>query len=212
MSLHAGLSWKWDLYIMICINERTVEFLGTFAKFLKATVTFVMSHCLSTRQHETTGLLLHKFSFSLVFEYFRRSVEKIYVLLISDKINWYFTRRRSFMYDNISSNSSWNEIYVRKKKLVKNIKTHFMLHFFFQKLCLLWDNVENMWWSRTGYRWQYNMAHVKNTHAKILILISFPLQQRLRERSFFLLCRYTAYLVIRKHGVLVLCHTIGASL
>jgi len=56
------------------------------------------------------------------------------------------------------------------------------------------------------------MTHAKNTHAKFLILISFPLQQRLRERRFFLLCTYTAYLVIRKHGVLVLSHSTGASL
>jgi len=46
------------------------------------------------------------------------------------------------------------------------------------------------------------MSHAKNTHALFLIFISFPLQQWLRERSFFLRCTYTAYLVIRKRGVL----------
>jgi len=65
------------MYVIICINERTVGFLDAFAKFLKATVTFIVSHRLSTRSHETARLPLEEFSFNLVFEYFRRSVEKI---------------------------------------------------------------------------------------------------------------------------------------
>jgi len=72
-----------------------------------------------------------RISFNLVFEYFRTSVEKMYVSLISDNINVYFTWRRSFIYDNISPKSSCNEIYVRKK-LVKKSKHILCCIFFFE--------------------------------------------------------------------------------
>ena len=59
--------------------------LGEFAKLRKATVSFVMSVRLYVRPHGTSGLPLDGFSLNLIFEYFSKIVEKIQVLLKSDK-------------------------------------------------------------------------------------------------------------------------------
>jgi hypothetical protein len=50
-----------------------------------------LSVCLSVRLHGTTCLPLDGFSRNLIFEYFRKSAEKIQVSLTSDKNNGYFT-------------------------------------------------------------------------------------------------------------------------
>jgi hypothetical protein len=58
---------------------QTIEFLGTFAKLRKATVSFNYD-CPSVRPHGTTRLPLDRFSWNLVLEhFFRKSVEKIQV-------------------------------------------------------------------------------------------------------------------------------------
>jgi len=45
-------------------------------------------------------------------------------------------------------------------RVVEKIKTHILCSItFFQKLCCLWDNVEKIWYSQTGHRWQCNSAH-----------------------------------------------------
>ena len=77
-------------------------FLGAFAKLRKATVSFFMF----VSPHETTRLPLDGFWWNLTFELFRKSVEKIQVSLTSDMINGYFTWRRSYIFDDISLNSS----------------------------------------------------------------------------------------------------------
>jgi hypothetical protein len=64
-------------------------FLGAFAKFRTATISFVMYVCLSGRPHGTTGLPLDGFS-KILFYIFRKPVEKIQILLESDKNNGYF--------------------------------------------------------------------------------------------------------------------------
>jgi hypothetical protein len=61
------------------------------------------SSYLSVRRHGTTRLPLDGFSWNLIFEYFfRRTVEKIQVLLKSSNNNGDFTRRHIYNYDNIS--------------------------------------------------------------------------------------------------------------
>jgi len=47
-------------------------FLGAFAKFRKATVSFAMSIRPSVRSHVTTRLPLDGFSFNFIFEHFPR--------------------------------------------------------------------------------------------------------------------------------------------
>jgi len=68
-----------------------VQFLSAFAKLQKATISFVMSVCLSFRPRGTTRLPQEGFSLNLIFEYFFfKSVEKIRVSLQSDKTSRHF--------------------------------------------------------------------------------------------------------------------------
>jgi len=66
-------------------------FLGAFAKLRTATISFVMSVCLSGRPHGTTRLPLDGLSKILCFMFFfRKPIEKIQMLFESDKNNGYF--------------------------------------------------------------------------------------------------------------------------
>jgi hypothetical protein len=81
----------------------STTFLGAFAKWRKATVTFVMS----VRPHLTTLLPLRGLSRNLILEsIFRSSVGTVRVSFKSDKNNGYFTCRSMNIYDSISLNSS----------------------------------------------------------------------------------------------------------
>jgi hypothetical protein len=71
-------------------------FLGAFVKFRMATISFVKSASLShpsVRPHAKTRLPLDGFSSNLIFEgfFFRKSVEKIQVLLTLDNCTGYST-------------------------------------------------------------------------------------------------------------------------
>jgi hypothetical protein len=82
-------------------------------------------------------------------------------------------------------------------KLVRKIKTQSSCSIaFFRKLCRLWDNVEKYF--RFGQHkttiWRMRIAcwitKATNTHSQYVILIDFPLQQWLRERTSMLrFCR-----------------------
>ena len=103
--------------------------LGAFATLRKATVSFVMSVRPSVwKNSATTGWILMKFH----IWFFRKSVEKIQVSLKSDNNNGYFTWRRFHIYDNISLNSSYKEMF--ETKVVEKIKTHILcpVTFFFE--------------------------------------------------------------------------------
>ena len=81
-------------------------------------------------------------------------------------------------------------------KVVGKKKTHILRSVTFsRKSCRLWDNVDKIWYSLTGHKWQYYTTHVlwmvdkwgcaharTHTHSKYAILITFP-QQWLRQRS-----------------------------
>jgi hypothetical protein len=75
--------------IQVC--EQNVEFLGAFSNVRKAPISFVMSIRPSVCPHGSTRLPLDGFAWDLILEFFRKSVEKIQVLLKSDKNNGYFT-------------------------------------------------------------------------------------------------------------------------
>jgi hypothetical protein len=87
--------------------------LGVFTKLRKATVTFIMSVCLSIWL-EHLGSHWMAFHESSYLSIFRKSVEKIQVSLKSDKNNGHFMWRPMYIY-NISLNSTQNEKYFRKK-------------------------------------------------------------------------------------------------
>ena len=58
---------------------------------------------------EQLGCLWTDFYEMWLFDYFRKPVEKIQVLLKSDKNKLYFVRTRIFFYDHASFTSSQNE-------------------------------------------------------------------------------------------------------
>ena len=58
---------------MVWAGAHFLPFLGAFAKFRRATISFVMFVRLSVRPHETTRLPLNGFSWNLVFEYFSKN-------------------------------------------------------------------------------------------------------------------------------------------
>jgi len=77
-------------------------------------------------------------------------------------------------------------------KVVEKIQTHFTFNNFFLKSCRLWDNVEK--YGRARQEADNNMAHVHCTldtwgykHTlRIVMIMAFPLQQWLRERTSIL--------------------------
>jgi hypothetical protein len=91
-----------------------------------------MSLCPSVR---TEHLGSHRTDFHEIWQLsiFRELVEKTKVWLKSDPNNWYFAWRPTYIYVNISLNSSYNE---ECFKAVEKIKTHFMFSNIFQKLVL----------------------------------------------------------------------------
>jgi len=87
-------------------------------------------------------------------------------------------------------------------KVVEEIKTHILCSITFLKKnsCHLWDNVEK--YCRVGQATDDNMAHAHcmldnqgYTHTQYIILIAFPLQQWLQERTSVLWYTYIACLV-----------------
>jgi hypothetical protein len=94
------------------------EFLGSFAKFLEARISFFISvHpsvCLSlgpsVLPHKTTRVQLDGFfKWNLIFEYFSKICRENSGSLESDNNNEYLTRKLRYICDGISLNSSYNE-------------------------------------------------------------------------------------------------------
>ena len=93
---------------------------------------------------------------------------------------------------------------VSHKRCRGNKNTDFMFNnFFFQKLRRVWDKVEKYCrggqatakiWGKRVACWVPNAT---NTHSEYVILIDFPLQQRLHERASKLRYTYIACLVIK---------------
>jgi len=80
------------------------SFVGTFAKLQKATVSFVMSLCLSAwNSAAVIGWIFVKFD---IWVFFETSVEKIQISLKSDKNEGYFIWRLIYVFDHISLISS----------------------------------------------------------------------------------------------------------
>jgi len=184
--------------VVLCRGEIPLHFLaaflGAFAKFRKATVSVVMSVCLSVRTHGTTRLPLSGFSRNLIFAYF----SKLQKIKVSLKLDTPHDDQCTFL---ITSRS----VLLRTRNVTKDvekIETHILCSviFFFRKSCHLCGNLEKMW-SQRGHRCKYSTAHELcvlvnlrlQTHSEYVILITFPLQQWLRERSVIL--RYT-YIVL----------------
>ena len=127
-------------------------FFGAFAKLRKATISLVMSVC----PHGTILLPMDGFWLNLIFELFRKSVEKIQVSLKSDKNNWYFTLK-VFTFMAISCLILLKMRNISNKPCRENQNTHFVSsHFFFfrNSFCSC-DKAEKY----GKARWRHIMAH-----------------------------------------------------
>ena len=116
--------------------------LGAFTKLRKVTTSFVMSvRPFECRRMEQLGSYWTDFDEVWRCFFFRKYIDKIQVLLKSDKNNCYLTWRRFHIYDNISLNSSYNEKYLRSN-LTEHQNTHFMFNNFFSKNRVVYENIE----------------------------------------------------------------------
>jgi hypothetical protein len=107
------------IYPKYIVRSSVFSFLDAFAKLRKSTICFVMSAsclvCPSARPHGTTRLPLDGFSRNFLYEFlFRKSVAISQDSLKCVKDNGHFTWRPMNNSDNISLNSSWNEVYYRQ--------------------------------------------------------------------------------------------------
>ena len=103
--------------------------IGTFAKLRKKTISFVV--CLSSARMEKLCSQWTNFHEIWYLRIFQKSLPKIQVLLKFYKNNGYSPWSPICIYGNISLNSSWNEKFLRKKKVVEKIKTHILSSTFF---------------------------------------------------------------------------------
>ena len=135
MCLLRGTKWffKFDSFqipsskrqMWIC---RWISLLGTFAKFRKATIIFVMSvHLSAWNNSAPTGRMFMKFR---IWIFFWKSVEKIQVSFKSDKNNEFFTWKHAYVYDNISLNSSRTMTDLSDKTCRENQNTFYVQYLF----------------------------------------------------------------------------------
>jgi hypothetical protein len=133
------------------------------------------SSCLSVRPSvRMEKLSFHWKDFYEVWYFciFRKHSEKIQVSLKSDK-----------------NNEKWEMF---QTKFVEKIKTHILCSItFFLKSCRLWVNVEKYGTARQAtddniirrMRFACRITKATDTHSEYVILITFPRQQWLRERT-----------------------------
>jgi len=104
-------NWKiWRMWLCQCLKLSLIEsiflqFLGVFAKLLKATISFVLSIRLSVHV-EQLGSMWMDFQEVWFLSIFLKSFEEIQVSVKSDKNNGYFTWSLIYIYDHISLSSS----------------------------------------------------------------------------------------------------------
>jgi hypothetical protein len=130
-------------------------FLGAFANLRKATIGFVMSACPSIRPHGTSRLQLDGFSWNLIFENFRKAVEKIRVLLESDKNNGYCMWRPLYVF--IISRSVLLRMRNVSGKLYKQYQNIFSFQYFFSTIIRFMRKCGK--YCRAGQATVDNMAH-----------------------------------------------------
>ena len=142
--------------------------------------------------HGTIRIPLDGFYDILYFSIFRKSVEKIEVLLKSDKSNVYFTWRPVCIYDGISLNSSQNEMF--QMKVFEEIRTHSLcsiIFFFCRKSRRFWDSVEQYGWAGDAtdgniiqrMRIKCCLTKATDSRSEYGILVALSRQQWLRERA-----------------------------
>jgi hypothetical protein len=135
-------------------------------------------------------------TFWYLINFLRKSVERNRVSLKSDKNNEYFTWKPiySYIYDNISVNSSSNgKLFMQKLQRKSNHILH-SITFFFRKSCLLWDSVEK--YGRAGH------ATGNNKVRALSVLDNFGYRLTVKIRNTY--CFSTSKMVTQTHISVVL--------
>ena len=181
------------------ITEAQKSFLGAFAELRKAILSFIMSVRLSVRMEQ---LRSHWADFHGIWylSIFRKSVEKSQVSLKYENNSTLHEDRCTFMVI-----SCWILLRMRNvsDKFVQKIKTHFVFNnFFFENRVVyevMWKYIVERERPRLTIirrmhieRW---ITKATDTNSKYVILIAFPLQQWLDERTSMLRFTYFACLV-----------------
>jgi len=94
-------------------------------------------------------------------------------------------------------------------KVVEKLETHFMLNnFFFFFKCAIYETMWKNIVQQETHRWKYGTCtyhagylRLQNAHTRCIILIAFPLQQWLHERTSMLRDTYIACLVKHNHDL-----------
>jgi hypothetical protein len=125
MTLHCPEMWR-----LQTPDSRQRQLLGAFAKFRKATVTFVMSIRASVRPHLTTWLQLKRFSWNFIYKDFskicRENSSFIKILqepelyMKTDDHLWQYLAEFLFLWEMFQTNV-----------VEKNHNTHFIFSSFF---------------------------------------------------------------------------------
>jgi len=119
----------------------SVNFVGALAKLWEATISFFILFVRPTARNNSApiGRIFTKFNSLKIF---RKSIEKIQVLLKSDKHYGYFTWRPFYVYHNIIT-ILLRMRNVSEKLCRENQNTHLTFNnFYFRTPCRLWHNVE----------------------------------------------------------------------
>ena len=116
------------------------QFLGAFAKLRKATISFVISVCLSVRP--PVRMEQPDFDKICILAFYENTLREL-------KFNWNPTRTTGTLHENVFifiTKSRWillRMINVSNNSRRENQNTHFVFsNFFFRKSCRLWGNVE----------------------------------------------------------------------
>jgi len=142
----------------------TINFSGAFAKWRKATMSFVMSACPSVRPHET--IRLDGFSWSLTFRNFSKICRdnSTFIKIWQDYPALYMKTNTHFCSYLTCFSFKW---VMFQTKVVEKIKTRILCSItFLRKSCLLWD-VQKYFWSDHSHRRQYGPCAL---HARYLSL------------------------------------------
>ena len=152
--------WNFVRYICtlinICASSQILFLLVAIAKWWNATINFVMSTCPPVRPSVLSQLCSHwtdGLPRNLILHTFFENLSRKFDSLKSDERNGYFTRRSIQIYDNISLNSSQNEMFLTRD--VQKIETHFMFNFFPPKIVSFMRKCAQIRYNRRCHRRQY---------------------------------------------------------
>ena len=135
-----------------------------------------------------TQLTLDLFSQNVNLTIFRKSIQKIQVLVKSGKKDGYFSWRSMYVYDHISLNY-FSRLETFQRNVVQKIKTHILcsVNFFFLNIVPFMRLSGKISHSPRDHRrckhivfW---ITKTTDTHSEYITFISLPQQQRLHERA-----------------------------